>query len=98
MIRRPPRSTLFPYTTLFRSLTESEFARQGKVQKLHGRPYDRITARVSELKGGRPRKGGGVEPALSGARPGRENRLAGGVGADGVFAQQRAGVGRVAKD
>src|SRR5688572_31110853 len=24
MIRRPPRSTLFPYTTLFRSLTERE--------------------------------------------------------------------------
>src|SRR2546429_7443483 len=24
MIRRPPRSTLFPYTTLFRSLTASE--------------------------------------------------------------------------
>src|SRR2546422_9201409 len=24
MIRRPPRSTLFPYTTLFRSLTESQ--------------------------------------------------------------------------
>src|SRR3989442_5480471 len=24
MIRRPPRSTLFPYTTLFRSLAESE--------------------------------------------------------------------------
>src|SRR5258708_27374318 len=24
MIRRPPRSTLFPYTTLFRSLTVSE--------------------------------------------------------------------------
>src|SRR5256885_6407285 len=23
MIRRPPRSTLFPYTTLFRSLTEA---------------------------------------------------------------------------
>src|SRR5260221_2333298 len=23
MIRRPPRSTLFPYTTLFRSVTES---------------------------------------------------------------------------
>jgi hypothetical protein len=29
MIRRPPRSTLFPYTTLFRSLdvTEEEFGR-----------------------------------------------------------------------
>src|SRR3712207_7768352 len=25
MIRRPPRSTLFPYTTLFRSLEEIEF-------------------------------------------------------------------------
>src|SRR5258706_13986911 len=24
MIRRPPRSTLFPYTTLFRSVTEEE--------------------------------------------------------------------------
>src|SRR3712207_9498683 len=29
MIRRPPRSTLFPYTTLFRSLLE----RQGEVQE-----------------------------------------------------------------
>src|SRR5256885_7580188 len=27
MIRRPPRSTLFPYTTLFRS---AEFSQQGK--------------------------------------------------------------------
>src|SRR3989449_11068416 len=26
MIRRPPRSTLFPYTTLFRSSTQSSFA------------------------------------------------------------------------
>src|SRR3712207_8930060 len=27
MIRRPPRSTLFPYTTLFRSRVEAEAAR-----------------------------------------------------------------------
>src|SRR5438105_14019500 len=27
MIRRPPRSTLFPYTTLFRSRTSSELVR-----------------------------------------------------------------------
>src|SRR5256884_4647634 len=27
MIRRPPRSTLFPYTTLFRSLTVNELTR-----------------------------------------------------------------------
>src|SRR4051812_49858245 len=33
MIRRPPRSTLFPYTTLFRSLR----ARLGRVAQLHPR-------------------------------------------------------------
>src|SRR5438034_7085711 len=33
MIRRPPRSTLFPYTTLFRSLRvpRSEFRRQAAI-------------------------------------------------------------------
>src|SRR5256885_15839989 len=30
MIRRPPRSTLFPYTTLFRSLTYSSELVQGR--------------------------------------------------------------------
>src|SRR2546421_5956482 len=34
MIRRPPRSTLFPYTTLFRSALQSEFA--GDVLHRHG--------------------------------------------------------------
>src|SRR3712207_7206742 len=29
MIRRPPRSTLFPYTTLFRSELDSELPRDG---------------------------------------------------------------------
>src|SRR2546426_3373648 len=29
MIRRPPRSTLFPYTTLFRSLLESPMSGEG---------------------------------------------------------------------
>src|SRR2546427_4672437 len=33
MIRRPPRSTLFPYTTLFRSRSRSEGQDRG-----HGRP------------------------------------------------------------
>src|SRR2546422_4284194 len=33
MIRRPPRSTLFPYTTLFRSLVERP---QGKRRRQHG--------------------------------------------------------------
>src|SRR2546427_44386 len=30
MIRRPPRSTLFPYTTLFRTILDSSLAPEGK--------------------------------------------------------------------
>src|SRR2546428_6767914 len=30
MIRRPPRSTLFPYTTLFRSVEDAGFQRRGR--------------------------------------------------------------------
>src|SRR5258708_19702665 len=42
MIRRPPRSTLFPYTTLFRSL-ESLSARRSRAVCPH--PSFRITGR-----------------------------------------------------
>src|SRR3712207_8432738 len=37
MIRRPPRSTLFPYTTLFRSRSFAETERElrGQVSSLH---------------------------------------------------------------
>src|SRR2546428_8352426 len=39
MIRRPPRSTLFPYTTLFRSPTQSQswifrYTRQGRSREM----------------------------------------------------------------
>src|SRR3989441_7099700 len=37
MIRRPPRSTLFPYTTLFRSLADLE-----PVDHLEGRGIDHV--------------------------------------------------------
>src|SRR5690348_17567670 len=41
MIRRPPRSTLFPYTTLFRSHQRDEFAaRHGKVHVVQGDDLD----------------------------------------------------------
>src|SRR2546427_1680640 len=33
MIRRPPRSTLFPYTTLFRSNLGNVLARMGKIDE-----------------------------------------------------------------
>src|SRR3712207_7619048 len=32
MIRRPPRSTLFPYTTLFRSITGFSYANVDKIK------------------------------------------------------------------
>src|SRR2546425_7259038 len=35
MIRRPPRSTLFPYTTLFRSHTEEESVRRAVGDRAH---------------------------------------------------------------
>src|SRR5256885_8283311 len=40
MIRRPPRSTLFPYTTLFRSILEKE-----KLEKSHELERKRIAAK-----------------------------------------------------
>src|SRR2546427_12893371 len=62
MIRRPPRSTLFPYTTLFRSLQAvdplRERALDGAEQplgflggELRGEPQGRQTGRVENLVG-----------------------------------------------
>src|SRR5258708_8180032 len=37
MIRRPPRSTLFPYTTLFRSIPDGPYTSRGSVLPItHG--------------------------------------------------------------
>src|SRR3712207_9295360 len=47
MIRRPPRSTLFPYTTLFRSLDGRARARQNRDAVPRALPApDRVVARV----------------------------------------------------
>src|SRR2546422_2811860 len=47
MIRRPPRSTLFPYTTLFRSLVHDALVplRRGRAaqRQRHQRQRDRLT-------------------------------------------------------
>src|SRR3989442_1938469 len=40
MIRRPPRSTLFPYTTLFRSLLQRQGGVQEKLDQLDGWDLD----------------------------------------------------------
>src|SRR2546422_7005736 len=50
MIRRPPRSTLFPYTTLFRS---APGGRSGKVEPIRGGPagtHDQQFSRPSDRK------------------------------------------------
>ena len=44
MIRRPPRSTLFPYTTLFRSVTF-----KGKIQRDYSGPDAFFVEKVKEL-------------------------------------------------
>src|SRR2546422_2721136 len=62
MIRRPPRSTLFPYTTLFRSLGELEVAEQadqggedaarvGAVDGVHHLSQDRKSTRLNSSHG-----------------------------------------------
>ena len=47
MIRRPPRSTLFPYTTLFRSIISNVTAEgEDDVNKIKSLLVDQITSRV----------------------------------------------------
>src|SRR2546429_2887457 len=55
MIRRPPRSTLFPYTTLFRSLAvlATTTARLGSITKQVGGKFEIRTARMPVAKDGR---------------------------------------------
>src|SRR3712207_7575677 len=55
MIRRPPRSTLFPYTTLFRSLQRVAVADRHRLvlralavhREAEGRPQDRKSTRLN---------------------------------------------------
>src|SRR2546426_2999855 len=54
MIRRPPRSTLFPYTTLFRSVqcNISFNRRKGTLRGMHfqAAPHERSEEHTSELQ------------------------------------------------
>src|SRR3712207_8894019 len=59
MIRRPPRSTLFPYTTLFRSESGSPCARRRKVAR-------RLVARATRNPcSPRVRSGRGFDPSAT---------------------------------
>src|SRR3712207_8026509 len=48
MIRRPPRSTLFPYTTLFRSAEDNYLVREGTAALLGVTPEIELVATVGE--------------------------------------------------
>src|SRR6202142_4674018 len=50
MIRRPPRSTLFPYTTLFRSNVDPLTSSIGRVTLSRRRPVGRSEEHTSELQ------------------------------------------------
>src|SRR5256885_12363542 len=60
MIRRPPRSTLFPYTTLFRSL--HQHAAHAAVAQLRGQGAGRLPHRQLVL----PQPGEAVEEGVRG--------------------------------
>src|SRR2546422_7547552 len=76
MIRRPPRSTLFPYTTLFRSPAEPGAARpaSGAVpsRPVAPRPDGRAAARAdADRKEGRPSRRDEGAAAISPPRDAR---------------------------
>src|SRR3712207_8516821 len=77
MIRRPPRSTLFPYTTLFRSAGNDGGAGDGRVRPADGSaPAGAVRLRLPGAGFGPRRRGrgaGDVPAGLAGARRDRKN-------------------------
>src|SRR5256886_13957838 len=98
MIRRPPRSTLFPYTTLFRSLLRVPQA-AGGAGRLHRerRAADRGTREAGGAQfrgaaaGGGP--GGGGAPRAHADRSARRAREGDHAGGRGVSASPPVGAG-----
>src|SRR2546427_11749707 len=66
MIRRPPRSTLFPYTTLFRSINEGGRVKvqDGKVQYVGVQASEKIPVNVQVAASG---------PSGHGSQPRKDN-------------------------
>src|SRR2546430_4221761 len=56
MIRRPPRSTLFPYTTLFRSVDKPSPHGQGQTWKRHSLRAQ-VDGRDGKIEGARESRG-----------------------------------------
>src|SRR3712207_9237222 len=95
MIRRPPRSTLFPYTTLFRSGTVGAVGHRGVGVQVdaHQRPACRILRPATRGERGRRGGSGGIRrgarpPAGGGGPPG-----GGGGGGGAPRGGRRGGLG-----
>src|SRR2546430_4168745 len=75
MIRRPPRSTLFPYTTLFRSeeLQRPEAGLEG--EELHPPPGERRQGRDQDAVGHQQRREPGAEAELGPVLDRKSTRL-----------------------
>src|SRR3712207_7767489 len=72
MIRRPPRSTLFPYTTLFRSKAERSMvlmAVLGSSPGAHEQEVVVAVARRQHLDGGRAQRAAAVDVLDAGGLP-----------------------------
>src|SRR5258708_33830083 len=82
MIRRPPRSTLFPYTTLFRSHDARRHARDGPMRYTGGAGARQVLnvlmaefvnkTGIAAVEDGRNRKARAADQSV-GAAPGRRN-------------------------
>src|SRR5256885_10362239 len=79
MIRRPPRSTLFPYTTLFRSPMDCEIGGDGRATdhvqiRVHLRQVSR-RRKVAEPMAGACGDGDGWSGLITGLRDRKSTRL-----------------------
>src|SRR6266571_4302069 len=91
MIRRPPRSTLFPYTTLFRSPRCTRGPRAGRTPP----PGPASPARSGGRRRERRAAGGRTRPGL-GARTSRRWSARGGAPALPLYTRTRCPVPRAA--
>src|SRR5256885_8625080 len=69
MIRRPPRSTLFPYTTLFRSVSDPEIEVSRDLGRATGRAARLASRRRRRLRESGVEQQGGRQPGAK-RRPG----------------------------
>src|SRR5258708_19954217 len=80
------------------ALSYVEGTRKREIQGLHAGAVDGVAAHIAESEGGRSREGSWVKPLRGGGRAGGKNRLTGEIGANGLFAEDGAGVGGITEN